>query len=223
MADDHGGKSAILGTPRRDDRKRLSGRAKIDRRAHLRYATAVCKHCRETADSVISRDGSKTWSETDLLQHTFPQFEEVMGQDTAVDALMAAHVALMQSQSPAESCHVMTAEALRTSGARVFAGRDGTGRVVAIGAFKPLADDGAELKSMHCAAALRGQGLGRALLEHLRAEARAAGLKSLWLETGSAPSFAAARALYLSEGFVVCEPFADYAADPVSVFMTCKL
>ncbi|PWK57293.1 GNAT family N-acetyltransferase [Roseicyclus mahoneyensis] len=158
-----------------------------------------------------------------MPQHTFPHFREVLGQDAAVDALMMAHVALMQSQSPAESCHVMTAEALRTSGARVFAGRDGSGRVVAIGAFKPLADGAAELKSMHCAAALRGQGLGRALLEHLRSEALASGLKSLWLETGSAPCFGAARALYLSEGFVECEPFGDYAADPLSVFMTAKL
>lgn len=158
-----------------------------------------------------------------LPRSTFLRFDEVVAPDAAVDALMAAHVALMQSQSPAESCHVMTADALRASGARVFAGRDRSGRVLAIGAFKPLADDAAELKSMHCAEALRGQGLGRALLSHLRVEARTSGFRTLWLETGSAPGFAAARALYRSEGFVDCPPFGDYAADPLSVFMTCAL
>jgi putative acetyltransferase len=126
----------------------------------------------------------------------------------------------MQAQSPAESCHVMTAADLRAAGARVVAGRDASGEVVAIGAIKPLGDGMAELKSMHCAAALRGQGLGRALLRHLMAEARAAGLTSIWLETGSQAPFAAARALYQSEGFTDCGPFGDYRPDPLSVFMT---
>jgi putative acetyltransferase len=170
-----------------------------------------------------SRNIDTTRSETPLPHHDIPRFDEVLGQDPAVDALMAAHVALMQSQSPAESCHVMTAEALRSSGARVFAGRDSTGQVVAIGAFKPLGEGAVELKSMHCAAALRGQGLGRALLAHLRTEARAAGFRTLWLETGSGPEFAAARSLYRSEGFADCAPFGGYAADPLSVFMTCTL
>ena len=150
-------------------------------------------------------------------------FAEVTGVDAGVDALIAAHVALMRSQSPEESCHVMTAAGLRASGARVFAGRDADGVVVAVGAFKPLPQGGAELKSMHCLQARRGQGLGRALLTHLMAEARAAGITVLWLETGSQAPFAAARALYASEGFVVCPPFGDYVDDPLSTFMTRSL
>jgi putative acetyltransferase len=148
------------------------------------------------------------------------RFAEVTGVDAGVDALIAAHVALMQAQSPMESCHVMTAADLRAAGARVFAGRDAEGEVVAVGAFKPLPQGGAELKSMHCRQSRRGQGLGRALLTHLMAEARAAGVTTLWLETGSQPPFAAARALYASEGFVTCPPFGDYAEDPLSTFMT---
>jgi len=151
------------------------------------------------------------------------RFAELTGPDAGADALLAAHVALMRAQTPAESCHVMTADDLRASGARVFAGRDAQGRVVAIGALKPLGDGGAELKSMHCAQALRGQGLGRALLAHLQAVARAAGLRFLFLETGSEAAFAAARGLYRSEGFTDCPPFGDYRADPLSVFMTRKL
>ena len=148
------------------------------------------------------------------------RFAEVTGPDSGVDALLAIHVAQMQAQTPSASCHVMTGTDLRAAGARLFAGRDAEGRVVAIGAIKPLGPGAAELKSMHCAAAHRGQGLGRALLRHLMSEARAAGLTSLWLETGSEAPFAAARALYRSEGFTDCAPFADYRDDPISAFMT---
>lgn len=147
-------------------------------------------------------------------------FAPLAAPDAGADRLLAVHVALMQSQSPAESCHVMTADDLRAAGARVFAGRDAGGDVVAIGAIKPLGAGMAELKSMHCAAALRGQGLGRALLRHLVEQARRSGIESLWLETGSQAPFAAARALYQSEGFTECGPFGDYRPDPLSVFMT---
>jgi putative acetyltransferase len=147
-------------------------------------------------------------------------FAEVAEGDRAGDALLAAHVALMQAQTPAESCHVMTAADLRAAGARVFAGRDALGAVVAVGAIKPLGHGAAELKSMHCGQARRGEGLGRALLRHLLEEARGAGAATLWLETGSGEAFAAARALYRSEGFSECGPFGDYRDDPMSVFMT---
>jgi putative acetyltransferase len=45
-------------------------------------------------------------------------------------------------------------------------------------------------------------------------------MRSLWLETGSAPAFIPARCLYESAGFVRCGPFDDYDDDPFSVFMT---
>jgi putative acetyltransferase len=161
-----------------------------------------------------------------MVQHrcgtavTTLQFAEVTSADPEVDALLAAHVDLMRSQSPQDSCHVMTANDLRAAGARVFVGRDASGHAVAVGAIKPLPQGGAELKSMHCRAASRGQGFGRALLIHLIDEARAAGFTTLWLETGSQPPFAAARALYASHGFVTCPPFAGYVDDPLSTFMT---
>lgn len=150
-------------------------------------------------------------------------FAEVTGPDAGVDALLAIHVDLMRALSPEESCHVMTASSLRAAGARVFVGRDSAGDAVAVGAFRPLSPDEAELKSMHCRQARRGQGLGRALLTHLIAEARAAGFTRLWLETGSQPPFAAARALYEAAGFVPCPPFGDYVDDPLSTFMTCRV
>lgn len=147
------------------------------------------------------------------------RFVELHGPDPQAEALLSAHFGLMRAQSPEESCHVMTADALRASGARVFVGHDDAGVAVAIGAVKPLGPADAELKSMHCLAARRGQGLGRALLAHLVAQARAAGITSLWLETGSGDAFRAARALYRSAGFTDCAPFGDYRPDPLSVFM----
>jgi putative acetyltransferase len=59
-----------------------------------------------------------------------------------------------------------------------------------------------------------------AMLLHIIAAARARGMSRVSLETGSWPYFEPARALYARHGFVECEPFGDYRADPNSVFMT---
>lgn len=64
-----------------------------------------------------------------------------------------------------------------------------------------------------------GQGVGRALLEHLVREARSRGLESLWLETGSSEAFVPAIRLYESAGFARCGPFDGYVENPFSVFM----
>ena len=71
--------------------------------------------------------------------------------------------------------------------------------------------------------AFLGRGVGRAMLRHLIAEARAQGMTSLWLETGSGEAFAPAIGLYASEGFVACEAFEGYVDDPFSRFMTLAL
>lgn len=136
-----------------------------------------------------------------------------------IDDLLSRHMALMQSQSPAESCHVLSADALRDSGARVF-GLYREGTLCGTGALKAFGADAVELKSMHVAEAERGQGLGAALLGHMLDTAREMGMVSVWLETGSAPEFAPARALYQRAGFDVCAPFGAYQLDPLSVFMT---
>ncbi len=61
------------------------------------------------------------------------------------------------------------------------------------------------------------------MLAHLIAEASAAGLARLSLETGSWDFFIPARALYASHGFRVCQAFEGYRPDPNSVFMTLSL
>ena len=73
-----------------------------------------------------------------------------------------------------------------------------------------LFDDYAEVKRMYTRAAARGQGIGKAVLARLEAEARVAGKPVLQLETGTEQ--AAAIALYEGYGFRPCRAFGHYAA-----------
>ena len=88
------------------------------------------------------------------------------------------------------------------------------------GALQTLDQYHAEVKSMRTREKFLRQGVGQAVLSHIVTEACSRGLKRLSLETGSAESFAAARSMYLRNGFEICNPFGDYKLDPHSVFMT---
>jgi putative acetyltransferase len=67
-----------------------------------------------------------------------------------------------------------------------------------------------ELKRMYVAQEVRGQGVGRALLERLEAEARMLGLARLVLETGTRQL--EALALYRRAGFKEIPAYGEYAA-----------
>lgn len=133
--------------------------------------------------------------------------------------LIAEHLTHMHSQSPAESVHALDLSSLTRESVTVYSAWD-QNVLGGMGALHRLNSTQAELKSMRTTAAARGRGAGRALLQHLIRVARAEGIESLWLETGVEDGFLPARTLYASEGFVVCGPFAQYTADPLSVFMT---
>ena len=77
-----------------------------------------------------------------------------------------------------------------------------------------------ELKSMHTVEAARRHGVGRAMVDHVLRVAAVRGYSRVSLETGTMPYFAAARRLYEAAGFVVCEPFAEYTANPHSTCMS---
>lgn len=134
-------------------------------------------------------------------------------------ALIRAHLDGMHAQTPPESVHALGVDQLRHPSVSVYSAWRG-GDLAGIGALQRLDAAAAEVKSMRVADPHLGTGVGRAILRHLIAAARAEGLTRLWLETGSGPDFAAARGLYRSEGFVECGPFADYRPDPLSTFMT---
>lgn len=133
--------------------------------------------------------------------------------------LFERHTADMHADTPPESIHMMDKGALAAPGIRFFVLRDGA-KALAMGAYKRIDQDHAEIKSMHVLAESRGRGLSKAMLDHLVGEARKDGFTRLSLETGIQPTFLAARALYARAGFVECPPFEGYWDDPNSVFMT---
>ena len=136
-----------------------------------------------------------------------------------VRALVARHLKGMHASSPACSVHAFDIDRLKQPGVTFWSAWV-DGQLAAMGALKALGGGAGEIKSMRVDDAFLGRGMGRAMLNHILAEARRAGMTSLWLETGSTPDFEPALKLYESAGFAFCGPFADYKLDPFSRFMT---
>jgi putative acetyltransferase len=134
-------------------------------------------------------------------------------------ALIVRHLSGMHEHSPAESVHAFDIDKLRASDVTFWSAWIGE-ELAGCGALKTLDATRGEIKSMRVVDAYLGKGIGRAILEHLVAEARSRGMKSLWLETGSPAAFVPARKLYESAGFTACAPFDGYVDDPFSIFMT---
>jgi putative acetyltransferase len=139
-----------------------------------------------------------------------------------VRALLATHLAFANQHSPPEDVHALDVDRLRDPAVTFFSYREGS-RLLAVGALRHMDGGHAEVKSMHTASEVRGRGIGRALLAHLIAEARARGYRRLSLETGTMAAFAPARALYASAGFVPCQPFGSYFHSQNSTCMTLAL
>ena len=136
--------------------------------------------------------------------------------------VLERHLAFAHEVTPADHVHALDADGLTDPAVTFFAARRGR-MIVGVGAIRELASDHAELKSMHTVEAVRGQGVGRAVLEHLLAVARARGYTRVSLETGTMSAFAAARSMYRSAGFEPCEPYGAYTENPHSVCMSMEL
>ncbi|TXK19399.1 GNAT family N-acetyltransferase [Homoserinibacter sp. GY 40078] len=142
--------------------------------------------------------------------------------DARVRRLLEDHLADMFATSPPESVHALDVSGLQHPSVTFWVLADGE-RMLGCVALKELDPAHGELKSMRTDAAERGRGLGRMLLDHVLAEAGSRGYARLSLETGSQEFFLPARTLYARAGFRETAPFADYAPDPNSVFMTLDL
>lgn len=140
-----------------------------------------------------------------------------------VVALLEEHLAFSRKHSPPEDVYALDLAGLLDPAVRFFSHRGTDGVLRGIGALKRLDAQHAELKSMHTAHAARGQGVGKAMVAHLLAVARAAGFTRVSLETGSMEAYVPARALYASFGFTACPPFGGYRESPNSVCMTLAL
>lgn len=143
--------------------------------------------------------------------------DDLSGEPTR--ALIARHLAAMRANSPPESVHALDIDKLCAPDVTLWSVWVGE-EIAGCGALKRLDTRRGEIKSMRVADVFLGRGVGRALLQHLIAEARAMSFETLWLETGSGAAFVPALQLYESAGFVRCGPFNGYTDDPFSVFMT---
>lgn len=142
--------------------------------------------------------------------------------DPDVRALLDCHLAFANEHSPPEDVHALDHAGLLDADVSFFSYRLNH-ELLGIGALRVLDAHHAELKSMHTAEAARGRGIGRAMVEHLVAVARAQGIRRVSLETGTMAAFAPARSLYASAGFESCEPFGEYVKSPNSTCMTLLL
>jgi putative acetyltransferase len=142
--------------------------------------------------------------------------------DPRVADLLGIHVSSARAETARGSAHALDLSGLQSPEISFWTIWEGE-TLLGVGALKRLSPEHGEVKSMHTAKAARRKGAGSAMLRHIISSARDAGMKRLSLETGSWEYFRPAHALYRSHGFVDCAPFADYAPDPNSVFMTLDL
>ena len=129
--------------------------------------------------------------------------------DSRVKALLEYHLRGMHASSPPGHVFALDWTGLQKPEITFWAGWIGD-KAVTMGALKMLGDGVGEIKSMRVAEGEAGKGYGKAMLNHIIAEARARGLKKLSLETGSGGPFEAAEAMYRKAGFVEGGAFADY-------------
>jgi putative acetyltransferase len=141
----------------------------------------------------------------------------------AIHRLLEEHLQHMRSLSPPESVHALDLDALRRPEITFWTIWSHNQKLMGSGALKSLGDGHGEIKCMRTAEAHRGKGVGQAMLDHILVEARKRTYTRLSLETGPQASFEPAVRLYSRLGFTRCGPFAGYAEDPYSVFMTMAL
>ena len=139
-----------------------------------------------------------------------------------VVALLDEHLAFSHEHTPPGHVHALDHSGLEAPDISFFSIRE-RGELLGVGALRRLDAAHAEIKSMHTAAAARGRGVARAMVQHLVATAEERGARRVSLETGTMDAFDPARRLYASMGFVECEPFGDYLPVPNSVCMTLYL
>lgn len=135
--------------------------------------------------------------------------------------LLAHHLAELRSVM-ASHAFALDSTGLSAAGVTFWTAWDGED-LLGFGALKELDGTHGEVKSMRAAPAARGMGVGRALLEHIIAQARNRGYARLSLETGTAPLHAPAISLYRSAGFISCDAFADYQPSPYNQFFSLDL
>ncbi len=133
--------------------------------------------------------------------------------------LLHQHLQSMALHSPPESIHALDLDALRNPDITFWTVWEDA-ELIGCGAIRELDSRHGEIKSMRTVSSHLRRGVAARLMHHILEEAKRRSYDRLSLETGSMDAFAPARNLYASFGFKPCGPFANYAEDPYSVFMT---
>nr|WP_297078321.1 GNAT family N-acetyltransferase [Thermoleptolyngbya sp. M55_K2018_002] len=154
-----------------------------------------------------------------MLKREIVQIREDDLTGDKIAALLQEHLDNMHEITPPGSVHALDLERLRSPDITFWSAWQGD-ELLGCGALRHLDATSGEIKSMRTVQAYRRKGVASKLLEHILAEAERRGYGRLYLETGALAEFAAARSLYARYGFEPCGPFADYADDPNSAFMT---
>lgn len=136
--------------------------------------------------------------------------------DPTVNALIAELDRYQSTLYPEESNHLLDLTSLSQNQLLVMVIRKGE---EAVGCGAIVLDDAGsgEMKRVFINPTHRGQRLGEKLLAELETAALQRGCRTLQLETGIHQH--AAICLYQRCGYEVCDAFAPYQPDPLSVFM----
>jgi GNAT superfamily N-acetyltransferase/uncharacterized glyoxalase superfamily protein PhnB len=146
---------------------------------------------------------------------------EEIGSAVAGALILALNVELSGRYPEAEARHFRLDAEEVADGRGAFLVAYRTGKAVGCGAIRRIAQDTAEIKRMYVDPRVRGQGVGRALVAALEAEARRLGVTRLVLETGDRQPEAIA--LYARLGFARIPPFGEYVGTPSSLCMSKSL
>lgn len=132
--------------------------------------------------------------------------------------LLRLHLDGMHANSPPGAVFALDLSGLQRADVTVWSAWNGD-VICGIGALRQLDAATGEVKSMRTHPDHLRTGVGRALLDHIIAAARARGLRRLSLETGSGEAFEAAVAMYRRRGFVDGDAFGDYARSDFNQFL----
>src|SRR5262249_41276787 len=104
--------------------------------------------------------------------------------DSRVIGLLHSHLTSARAQTAPGSAHALDLKGLQSPDIIFWTGWQGEA-LIAMGALKRLSEDHGEIKSMHTVSAVRRQGVGIAMRQHIIAFAQSRGMSRLSLETGS--------------------------------------
>ncbi len=142
--------------------------------------------------------------------------DDLTGQ--AVQDLLAIHLSDMHKNSPAGSVYALDLSGLKAPDVTVWTAweRD---VLLGVGALKQLSGTAGEIKSMRTVPRHVRKGVGLSILNHIIAEAKRRGYRTLSLETGSGKEFEPALRLYRKRGFENGPAFGDYKASAFNQFL----